>query len=62
MDATESQMERWRARNAKRIVRRENKARALEEWRASLDRVFGVRPERGAYASIFNAGNGKCPF
>lgn len=62
MDFTEMQMERWKARNAKRIVRQENKARALEKWRVSLDRDFGVIPERGAFAAIFEMGNGKCPF
>lgn len=62
MEFTETQMERWRARNAKRIVSRENKTRALDAWRASLDRDFGVIPERGAFAAIFEASNGKIPF
>lgn len=62
MEATESQMERWRARNAKQIARRENKARAVQNWQDNLDREFGVKPARGGLESIFNYGPGMCPF
>lgn len=58
----ELQLEKWKARNARRIARRENKARAIQAWNENLDREFGVRPNRGGFEAMFNYGPGVCPF
>lgn len=62
MDVNEALLERWRRRQAKRIRRREAKARAIEAWQDALDRSFGVKPERKAFETIFQAAPERCPF